>query len=345
MINKIEELVLQSKNLFNNDGASLREQAFVNYLENELDMNVIEVKNLGDKDSYADKYEITAEKLINKKTVKYLFHGTHYDFNMFGPKENSLILIKVFDDEYSHEIEKIFYMVQEGKKDNYLLNNSPKDLVDGIEVDNELEFLVELLKDELSKLSNFEYHEDYKKDLKSFKITLSKDDNNVLIARGFSNAIHISLKAKGRPQFSQTTIIFREVEKEDLINNVIKVKEFLKNFLNNEYLLNGKHNIYELISKNSRHVDYVNTNLLINGIEALPEKYRDDKKHSATLLDEFQIGDFETYEQVELKVKYNFHSDKFIVNVNYLFQKTTIEANSVDEVTSVIDDLSKLLNK
>lgn len=51
---------LEKAKLLKEKGSNYREQSFLNFIKNILNMKVVEIENLGDKKSYKDEFKITA---------------------------------------------------------------------------------------------------------------------------------------------------------------------------------------------------------------------------------------------------------------------------------------------
>lgn len=348
----IENIKLELTNAkkMKSTGVNYREQSFINYITNYLKMNVLTVENLGDKRSYKDELKIVASR---DNETKYTFIGKYYDFDFFMPRENNLVLIEVSKGEKLYECEEIFYNCRLDSykgKDHFILNTPIDELIDGVSRDKELEFVVHALKDKLNDKSEYEYSEQNKDDVSTFRIKLKNNDKKITIARGFQNTIQVDLEAKySRMDSIQIHFRDKDTNEQKIHNKIESLGNLVDNYFN-DTLMVDENNISTLINSLKGIVDRVNTDILFEGLKSLTKRDLENNDDQwVPVLYAFQIenenvqDDDEEYNQFEVHLGYSYKLKQFKLKLNYLFNEHDVTCNSVQEIVDTIEILQNLI--
>lgn len=331
-------------------GDNYRKQSFINYIKNFLNMNIVSIEKLGDKNSYKDEFEIVATR--DNKT-NYTFIGKHYDFSFFMPRENCLILTKVIMGDKMYECEETFYMSHKGGyADHFILNKPIDELIDGVSRDKEIELAVNALKEKLSDKPGYYYLERSLGDVSTFLINLNNEDKKVFIGSGFQNTIQVDMETKGKHyRMDSFQIHFRnkDVDEKDVYSKIESLSDLIDDYFNDTLTVDGN-NISTLINSLGRTVDRVNTDVLIDGLSSLRERdLKNNDDQWASVLYAFQIenwdrqSDDDEYSQFEACLEYSYKLKKFKLKLNYLFNEYDVICDSVESVIETIDELKGLI--
>lgn len=311
------------------DGVELDQQSFENYITDVLDMEIIKVENLGDKNSYRTEFEFTAKSKKKGFDLKYKFIGKFYDIKDFTPREDCLILKEISGVEGVHKVDETFYFMKsrdEANKKNRLINTSLSDLMSGVSEDHEMGLLVKILKETFEGKFGYEYSERRKGNESTFSINFNNKEVSISVC--FSNTIQVVFEKK---MFSITQITFREVSEAKLREDIEKLLNFLESYFNWNIVLDGKHSVTELYDflASKKCLGYVNTEMIMN----------DEIESKFMLFTSSTLGSYDSYKQVELTIGYNTDTSEFILQMNYLFKNVELLCSSVDEVKSAIEQV------
>lgn len=335
------------------EGSNYREQSFLNFIENVLNMNIVEVENLGDKKSYKDEFVIKASH--NNNDTLYTFIGKYYDFHFFMPRENKLVLTEVSNGKQLYECEEVFYMSQQNNhntKNHFLLNTPIDELIQGVSRDKELEFVVNALKDNLKNKPGYEYLEQNKDDVSTFRIKLKSDNKEVIIGQGFQNTIQVNMETSGMHyRMDSIQIHFRnkDMNENEVLNKVKSLSELVDNYFNDSMIIDNN-NISTLINSLGRAVDRVNTDVLYEGLKSLKKKDLEDNEDKwVPVLYAFQIenenvdDEDDEYNQFEVHLGYSYNKKEFKLKLNYLFNEYSVTCKDVQNVIDTIESLKNMI--
>lgn len=311
-------------------GVGLDRQSMVNFIENDLTLNVKDVRKLEDELSIYDVYEIVA----TKGNLNYIFIGEYYNFNEFNARENKLVLKEISGPEGVYETDEAFYLTNAdiSKKGKELLDTPLKDLIAGVNVDREFEFALGLLQENLAHLPEYEFTRSSPRSMESFQLNVM----GVRITSGFSNTFQVEFDDSPL-QFVQ--IMFRKLEDEEVENRIRRLCNLIENYVMD---LNGTpenikvdgHSISLLMNVLGPNIKgKVNTSLLIDGSEV----------NRCVLINKFIVGGYSSYKQFEVEIHYDFERKMFLTTINYLFNVEVVDCDSVDELINLIEDLEDLI--
>jgi len=311
------------------EGKSLAQQSIENYITEVLDMTIIESKNLGAKDSFEDTIKVIAKsKHLNSK---YTFISNYYEPGELTSRGDSIILTKIEGEEGIHEVEKTFYFNSHSDESNrkHKLLNTPLDkLISGESEDEELNFVVNLLKQKLKDKKGYSYTEEQKGNLYYFLINLNDE---VKIKTGFSNTIQISFQNK---RFQSMQIIYKNVSEEKLINEIEQLSSFITDYFDWNITIDN-HNISELY-------DFIQSKKLIKDV-ITHSFIKNESSNVVQIFQDIVIGDWNSYKQVNLSIKYNYKTKQFELVASYLFKETNILCHSIGELKQTIENLESLV--
>ena len=344
---------LEKAKLLKEKGSNYREQSFLNFIKNILNMKVVEIENLGDKKSYKDEFKITASH-ENDNTL-YTFLGKYYDFNFFMPRENKLVLTTITNGEKLYECEEVFYMSRQDNnnaKNHFILNTPIDELIDGVSRDKELEFAVNALRDKLKDKQGYEYLEKNKDDVSTFRIYLNHDDKKVTIGQGFQNTIQVSMEtSKKHYRMDSIQIHFRNKDsnKQDVLNKIDSLSKLMDDYFNDTMSVDGN-NISTLINSLGKSVDRVNTDVLHEGLRSLRKRDLENNEDKwVPVLYAFQIenwdnqNDDDEYNQFEAHLDYSYNKKEFKLKLNHLFNEYSVACKDVQDVIDNIELLKSTI--
>lgn len=331
MGNKLKQLIENSLNK-ESQGKKLKQQSIENYITEILNMDVIDSENLGNSGSLKDIIKIIAKP--KHLDSKYTFISNHYDYEHreLTSRQDSIILIKIEGTEGIHKVEKIFYFNSHSDESNrkHKLLNTPLDkLISGESEDEELNFVVNLLKQKLKDKKGYSYTEEQKGNLYDFLINLNDE---IKIQTGMSNTIQVSFKNK---KFQTMQIIYRNVSKEKLTKEVEQLSSFITNYFDWNITVDD-HNIsklYDFLQSKKMIQDVITSSIIKN-----------ESLYLAQLFQDIIIGDWDTYKQVNLSIKYNYKAKQFELTASYLFNEVNLFCHSIEEVKNTIEEIESLLS-
>lgn len=71
---------------------------------------------------------------------------------------------------------------------------------------------------------------------------------------------------------------------------------------------------------------------------------KNESLYLAQLFQDIIIGDWDTYKQVNLSIKYNYKAKQFELTASYLFNEVNLFCHSIEEVKNTIEEIESLLS-
>lgn len=314
------------------EGTKLAQQSVENYISEILDMDIIESENLGDENSYKDVMRVVAKSRKEGIDSTYTFLSEHYTFDEFTPRGDSITLNKIEGEAGVHEIEQTFYMTthsDEFNKKHKLLNTPLSEIISGEIKDTELSFVINSLKDRFKGKKGYEYTEEQKGNIKTFSITLDKD---IKMYTGMSNTIQVSFEGK---RFQAIQVIYRDKPQEEIVEELEKLSNFVEEYFKWDIKVDGEHSLTEIYDylDSKRLLQDVVTSLLLKGEDV----------NYVKLFQNIVIGGWDSYNQAEVVINYNYKDSKFELVVNHLFKEVKVICDGVQQVKDMIDNIISLL--
>lgn len=304
--------------------------ALENYIENVFGLSIVksseDVKGL----------LITAE---SKKYKGLMFEFTGETHQLDSPhgyyvREMLLTLEQVTFGDETLKVEKHYYLLDNKEKNNsedryfhQSFDEMKNNKLNG--KDEEQEFIVKLLKTRLDEMEiEYKYSEKRNGEIQTFVI----EAEGVKITFGMSNTVQFSFDKN----IGSIQLIYRNLLQNSIEYELDKVLQFIKSYVEwNITLGDGKHNISKLYDGILNIVGYgghLSSSLFTKGL------------NTQRLFLPFTVGNNwdEFFRQLEMSIDYDFSKQTFILNINYLFEKTKIEAETVDELLEALKQLIEI---
>lgn len=304
-----------------NNGKKLSQLSLETYIEERLNLTIIDLKEI--EFHYEEAFEIIATNGINE----YLFLAKYHQSESFNPIQNVLVLQEIRGPEGIYKTQQYLYLQNKNTPNNTYLTSDLSDLINGVDQDQELKWIIDYLKDKLQLVEGYVYKEKKENDPSSFRIYINED---VIIGNGFGNTIQFQFEKK---KYSIFHVVFRNRNKQELKTEVDRAVQFIKNFLNDKVVLNG-HNISALYHflKDEKLFPSISTSSLVDEKEI----------EELELVNKMVVGEYDSFHQLEIYISYLKKTNSFIVHTNYLFKTFELSCLTINDVITEIRNLLPL---